>query len=313
MRRFWPFIVAPVLRDRAPVRVVEIGSQSGESTAQLLALVAELGAHLDVIDPVDMANLDQLREQLTAHGTFHKALSLDVLPTLAPADAYLVDGDHNWHTVLHELRHIHAATDGASDPGPVIILHDVDWPYGRRDLYYDPNTVPADARQPIMQGGLRPGRSEAVASDGFNAHLHHADHEGGPRNGVRTAVEDFVAEHPGRYRFESVPGVNGLGFLFRQAAEETAFAQRIIDFCRLPPAHVALVELLERERLAQGLAVEERRRRHVADVATLKAALATRDKNIEQLKAKLAELTDSRAYRAALKLKALRRALRAKL
>ena len=35
---------------------------------------------------------------------FHIGLSLDVLPKLGPFDFVLIDGDHNWHTVLNELR-----------------------------------------------------------------------------------------------------------------------------------------------------------------------------------------------------------------
>ena len=319
MRRFWSFIVAPVLRDRAPGRIVEVGSQSGESTARLLELARELDAHLDVIDPLPMANLEQIRPLLDAHGTFHRALSLDALPHLPAAEAYLLDGDHNWYTVFNELALIHAATAEAPDPGPVIILHDVGWPYGRRDLYYDLDRVPAAGRQPIVQGGLRQGRDEVVPEDGMNAHLHHADHEGGPHNGVRTAVEDFLGARAGEYRFESVPAINGLGFIFRASAAATPFAARIQAFCALDPAHLALIETMERERLASGLAVEERRRLHHRDVQILTAQLAARDEQqrsraerLKKLEARLEEITGSRAYRAVQKLQAARRALRPK-
>jgi hypothetical protein len=40
-----------------------------------------------------------------------------------------------------------------------------------------------------------------------------ATHEGGPRNGVLTAIEDFLALHPGEYRFFWIRYQWGLGVL----------------------------------------------------------------------------------------------------
>ena len=33
-------------------------------------------------------------------------------------------------------------------PLPLLVLHDVGWPYGRRDLYYDPDDIPASTASP---------------------------------------------------------------------------------------------------------------------------------------------------------------------
>ena len=43
----------------------------------------------------------------------------------------------------------------AGAPLPVCFLHDVGWPYGRRDLYYAPERIPEEFRQPWAQKGLR--------------------------------------------------------------------------------------------------------------------------------------------------------------
>lgn len=289
---------------------MEIGSQSGEGTARILELCGEIGAHLDVIDPVDIRNLDEIRGLLEAHGTFHKGLSLDVLPTLPSAEAYLVDGDHNWFTVYDELELIHAATASAPGPGPIIILHDVEWPYARRDLYYAPENVPEEGRHTIVKGGLRPGRSEVVPEDGLNAHLHHADHEGGDKNGVRTAVEDFLAEHPGEYRFVSAPGINGLGFVFRAKSAEAPFAARAFSFCSLDPAHRALIETMEAERLSLASELEARHRRHEEDVRKLQEALRAHDAKIGSLERKLASIVEARGYQALERVRAVRRRLK---
>ena len=70
------------------------------------------------------------------------------------ADAVLIDGDHNWHTVYNELKIV-----DEFQVWPITLLHDIDWPYGRRDVYYDPSTVPAEYRQPHVKAGLVRGKS----------------------------------------------------------------------------------------------------------------------------------------------------------
>ena len=75
----------------------------------------------------------------------------------------LVDGDHNWYTVVNELRLIAATSAGAGEPLPVLICHDVGWPYGRRDLYYAPEQIPEEYRQPwAQQGACAPAGAEVV-------------------------------------------------------------------------------------------------------------------------------------------------------
>ena len=76
--------------------------------------------------------------------------------------AALIDGDHNWYTVVNELRMLRDNARAGREPLPVLILHDVGWPYGRRDLYYDPSTIPEEHRQPHRKAGMRLGRAELV-------------------------------------------------------------------------------------------------------------------------------------------------------
>ena len=87
----------------------------------------------------------------------------------------------------------------AGAPLPVLILHDVGWPYGRRDLYYAPDRIPEEFRQPYAQKGLDArgqGRERICSSTaGFNPTMNNAVRRAAPRNGVMTAVDDFIAEH----------------------------------------------------------------------------------------------------------------------
>jgi len=150
--------VLPAARAR---RVLEIGALRGETTERMLD---DLGpdAELDVIDPEPAFDPSAHERGFKGRYRFHRALSLDVIPALGPLDAALIDGDHNWYTVYNELRLL---AEGAKRHGtglPVLILHDVLWPYGRRDLYYAPERIPAEHRQPwaraLAAGPPLPGR-----------------------------------------------------------------------------------------------------------------------------------------------------------
>jgi hypothetical protein len=107
-----------------------------------------------------------------------------------------------------------------------IFLHDVCWPYARRDMYYDLDTVPAEYRHPVEKRGIVRGMSRLSREpgQGHNAEHWNATHEGGARNGVLTAVEDFLASHL-EYTFFSLQKEWGLGVLVRTGENRAAVAQ----------------------------------------------------------------------------------------
>jgi hypothetical protein len=92
-------------------------------------------------------------------------------------------------------------------------MHDVDWPYGRRDMYYQPDTVPAEFRRAYAYRGVIRGQNQLDEINGSDSPFANAIDEGGPRNGVLTAVEDFHAQHAEDYRFFRVKTQYGLGVL----------------------------------------------------------------------------------------------------
>jgi hypothetical protein len=212
---FWDDVVAPLIRAASPRAVVEIGALRGDSTTRLLATLPR-DCVLHVIDPVPQFDPEAHRARFGDRYRFHQALSLRVLPTLDAVDVALIDGDHNWYTVFHELRELHEAADRAGRAGPLCLLHDVAWPYGRRDGYYDRTNVPTDQQQPSARLGMARGRSALLDSGGTNPHIWNACHEGGPRNGVRTALEDFVALDPERFRCTVLDDFVGLGIVVDQ-------------------------------------------------------------------------------------------------
>ena len=142
----------------------------------------------------------------------HKTISLEALPLASGSfDCILIDGDHNWYTVYNELRLIRERE--LLRIGGMIFFHDVSWPYGRRDMYYQPELIPTAFRHPYQRKAVVPGKSALADGGESDAYLCNATHEGGRRNGVLTAIEDFMKEHQGDYYFWRVRRLNGLGML----------------------------------------------------------------------------------------------------
>jgi cephalosporin hydroxylase len=221
MYPFWKQIVEPALVAARAKRVIEIGALRGETTVHLLELLGP-EAELHVIDPVPIFDPTEHARRFPGRYVFYRDISHDVLPELPPCDAALVDGDHNWFTVYHELRMLRETARMAGAPMPLLIMHDVCWPYGRRDLYYAPDRIPEEFRQPHARRGMLPDRKQLVEKGGLNQQLENAFEEGGPRNGVMTALEDFASEHDRPLRRLVLPIYHGLAL----AAEDQLLEAR---------------------------------------------------------------------------------------
>lgn len=166
MNRFWNTVMLPIFKEYQPKVVVEVGTYQGENTTQILHYLEDLqdpNAKLITIDPRPKIDVKAWEDYWGDLLEIRQELSLDVLPTLKEIDAVIIDGDHNYYTVFTELSVIEDKFRGGIQP--LIFLHDTGYPWARKDLYYNESTIPPE-------------------------HIHH--YEGGPRNGVLTAVEDFI-------------------------------------------------------------------------------------------------------------------------
>jgi Methyltransferase domain len=204
--------------------VVEVGAYAGDLTGLLLEWAARADAHVVAVDPLpqkELVALDEARSELE----LIRDTSLEVLRRIELPDAVVIDGDHNYFTVSEELRLI-----GERAPGrelPLLLFHDVSWPHARRDSYYTPELVPEERRQPMIEGGgLFPG--EPGTRSGALPYKWVAAREGGSRNGVLTAVEDFVSGHSG-LRLAVVPAFFGFGAVWHAEAPWADVVAEILD------------------------------------------------------------------------------------
>lgn len=215
--------------------------------------------------------------------------SLEALASIEPCDAYLIDGDHNYYTVSRELELIEAGQSSAGKD-TLVVLHDMGWPAGRRDMYYDPDSIPTDAIHPHTLGkGVRPG-VEGVAPGGFRGEgsFAWALKEGGPANGVRTAVEDFLETRP-HLALAVVPSVFGLGVVY---ATSSPYADRVAAAVA-GYADNPMLERLEKNRITLYLRVIELQDSLATAYRDLETAgLRIRDVEVENraLWARVAEL-----------------------
>jgi hypothetical protein len=241
---FWATVTEPILRLQRPKVIVEIGSEAGHNLKNLLVFATQHDAAVYAIDPKPLFDVAQWVAHFNGRLTVHAAPSLEALPRLDAFDVIFIDGDHNWYTVFHELKAIEQRTAELGRPFPLVLLHDIGWPWGRRDLYYAPEAIPAGFRQPYGQPQSPPGNPN------YHADYCRAVHEGGPRNGVLTAVEDFLARTSEPLELIKLPGFAGLGIVLpkwlAQANPELAAFIRGLD---PPPALRRYIEDLESYRM----------------------------------------------------------------
>ncbi|MGE0046089.1 MAG: glycosyltransferase [Hyphomonadaceae bacterium] len=265
MHRLWDAIIAPLARAAAPRVIVEIGADNGHNTENILKFCEATGAVAHIVDPLPKFDVEAAQARWGERFVFHKALSLNALPQIEAPDLVLIDGDHNWWTVHAELTLLARAARTSGRRFPLVLLHDVGWPYGRRDLYYDPEVIPLAYRHPFQQAGMLPGQGALAGKEGLNPHLRNAIYENALKNGVLTAVEDFIAAHEAEgFAVRIVPAFHGLGVLTRTADESEALKTAIAALPTEGPAAAALA-MIEAARVQTEIERQTLHRKRKAD------------------------------------------------
>jgi len=208
MANFFP-LLHDLIDSVRPRIVCEIGSDQGMSTNLLLQYCRANGAQLHVVDPALHEN-----RQSDNIVTYYREMSIPYLQQAEPADIYFIDGDHNHYTVLNELRLIR--DKNTEDTSRLLFLHDVGWPCGYMDMYYDKTSIEqknrkqttSDLNISVFHFQYTPG-IQGLPIDEVSV----AIEDGGKANGVLAAIEDFLDESP-EWIYCSLPSIYGLGVLW---------------------------------------------------------------------------------------------------
>ncbi|MGH2956566.1 MAG: class I SAM-dependent methyltransferase [Solirubrobacterales bacterium] len=268
-------IMFPCLEAISAESVIEVGAYRGDFTRELLAWAKDAGAEVTAIEPEPPPQLLELAER-------HPELKLvreeshEALASIPLADVVVIDGDHNYYTLSEELRLIEQTAGEGSLP--LLLFHDVCWPHARRDTYYAPERIPGEHRQPLARDATIAPGEPGLAEAGLE-YPWAAEREGGPANGVLTAIEDFISGR-GHLRLAVVPTFFGLGILW---SERAPWADRVAVIVE-PWDSSPMLQRLEADRVA-----------HIVDQVRLRRQ--------EQL---LRSLLDSRAFALAERISRLR-------
>lgn len=259
-------LMIPCLDAVGAKSILEVGAFAGDLTRLLVEWAAQAGARVSAIDPSPQEGLERLDRERPELELIRQT-SLDALPNVELADAIVIDGDHNYFTVTRELELIAERAGGGGLP--LLMFHDVSWPHARRDDYFAPEQVPDDFRQPIAGDGSGIFPGDPGLRDGGVPYPKSAAREGGARNGVLTAVEDFVAARDD-LRLVVVPAFFGFGVVWSRSAPWADEVAELLD----PWDRNPLLERLEANRvhhLAQSYAhqvqiwqLQEREARYTA-------------------------------------------------
>jgi hypothetical protein len=271
---------------RRPIStVVEVGVETG----QVSGIYTELGA--DRVFCVDPFPSDALRASLAANDKLElvEKFSPAALAELPVADLYVIDGDHNYATVRGEVDWILA-----NAPDAVIVFHDLMWPCGRRDFYYQPTALSGPDVHPdtdegptVWHDGVTP--AGFIGAGSFTV----AREAGGERNGVLTAVEDALsaADDPS-WQLEIIPAIFGVGVLMRRH-EGTA---ELLDAVRRYSGS-RLLAVMENNRIAlytRVLQMQHEAVAHAAEADRMAEQIAAQRNEVDGLAEELRHTVEER-------------------
>lgn len=251
-------LTIPLLEMINAKSICEIGADHKGNTRLLYEFLESHEGKLVSIDPFPRQEFLDWVMRVNQVVTYIPKSSIEIIPELAVPDAWFIDGDHNYYTVYNELSAIYQLSKKQDKPS-VIFLHDVSWPWARRDLYYSPITIPPDYLHPHswdlgVHLGCKELKEGGLLSNGLYAC---ALMEGGKHNGVLTAIEDFVRGLSEEFYWACVPAIFGLGVLFHRSHP---MANQMAHM--LQPFHEnLLLRRLEDNRLANYLKVIESQNR----------------------------------------------------
>jgi hypothetical protein len=267
--------------------IAEVGAYAGDLTRVLVHWATQTGGTVLAVDPSPQPALVTMSDEQEVLELVRET-SLEALATIDLPDVIILDGDHNYYTVAEELRLISQRATGPELP--LLLFHDVCWPHGRRDDYFDREQIPTDFRQPLIAAGAGIYPGDTGSRPGGLPYPRSAAREGGPRNGVLTAVEDFVA---GSQELEMavIPAFFGFGAVWhRQASWAHGVAEILNPLDRNP--------LLAR--------LEENRVSHIAEEHALRTQLWDQQERQTRLEQVLRRMLQSSAFGVAEALSKLR-------
>lgn len=135
---------------------------------------------------------------------FEDATILNQLSELSNYDAIFINDDPNWYTVYNELKIIKENNESF----PLVFICNNIFPHKRRDSYINPDIIPDEYCNDFSR--------ELIFKDiHIRDNFYHALDENTQKNGVLTAIEDFLSENK-TIDFMNFELENGITILYLQ-------------------------------------------------------------------------------------------------
>jgi hypothetical protein len=243
MANYFP-LIEPLINALEPSSICEIGSDQGMTTTLLTQYCKKKGSILHSVDPCFPAT-----KRVDENTYLHSCLSTDYLASAEFSDIYFLDGDHNYYTVSSELKLI--CTKKPSDQPCIIFLHDVGWPWGKFDMYYDQENIPESHRKATTLSPLlslftraKTDHGEGLPMSGLRVAL--SDDQ---PTGISAAIEELLEAEVG-WEYMAIPSVFGLGILFHRGGGAAALNDELDRLKAMFERFNPFLSILEFNRIA---------------------------------------------------------------
>lgn len=180
------YIHQQVPKDRSPA-ILEVGIDRGVTLVPLVVFLARTRERFNAIG-VDIMVQEQVQLMLTnldltpsQQAYCIEGNSLELLPKMVSQgmkfDVFLLDGDHNYHTVAKEMTYIEDLTH----PGSLVVCDDYDGRWAEKDLWY-------------------------AERGGYEENKHATGRIETEKHGVKTAIDEWLEAHPEWQKAQPIKG-----------------------------------------------------------------------------------------------------------
>ena len=193
MFNYYKLEIIPIILNMFKVNNLVIsGMPTNETSEQIFKFIGEKNIHYTIIEENKELN----------NMSFIKENPLNALPTLNNYDAIFLDDDPNWFTTYNELKII----KNSNDEFPLVFICNNIFPHKRRDTYRNPDCIPDEFKNDY---------SKTLTYDEINIYdnTYHAIEENNSKNGVLTAIEDFLDENKS-INMMNIKLINGITILY---------------------------------------------------------------------------------------------------
>lgn len=203
-------VINEILKDSKSKNILLIGFKSGNLIEFILKYVKINSGKLMCIDSKPKINVDDIVADKNNFTLFRQD-SLIKLADFQDYDAVFIDGNPNWYTVYNELNII----ENNCKKFPLIFICNAVFPNERRDAYYYFDNIPShyqqiNSKKLIIFRDITNESKKIVFKDDH----YHAIYSNTEKNGVLTAIEDYVQKTTLNVDKTLIDSETGLIFLF---------------------------------------------------------------------------------------------------